>query len=297
MSVFMGLFLWKGGWFNVKFVKNFNNNAALVESSDNVEWVVIGNGIGFGYHVGDKIDDAKIDRRFKAEEDSDTMKLVSGFDAQVLEVASALVNVVEPLINVKFDDVQFLVLVDHLQYSLKKNSEEMFLNDQSVHWEIKKLFPIEFNAAEAGIQKIESEFNLSVQKNELILLTYHLINVKEGGHAVQDSMKMSELISGIINIIQLDTGIILDEKTFNYSRFVSHLRYLFIRHFNNTEIDRAELDPELLAMMISRYPQVYKTVEKIVHYIRERANWDLQADEQVYLVLHIWRVTHRQEEN
>lgn len=285
------------GRFNVKFVKNFNNNAALVESSDNIEWVVIGNGIGFGYRAGDSIDKDQIDRRFKAEEDSDTMKLISGFDAQTLEITTAFVEVVEPLIDVTFDDVQFLILVDHFQYSLQKNREEMFLNDRSVHWEMKKLFPSEFHAAEVGIREIEVKFNIAVQKNELILLTYHLINVKEGGHAVQESMKLTELISGIVNIIQLDTGIILDEKTFNYSRFVSHLRYLFIRHFHNTEIDRAELDPELLAMMISRYPQVYGTVEKIVHYIRERADWDLQADEQVYLVLHIWRVTHRRAEN
>lgn len=285
------------GRFNVKFVKNFNNNAALVESSDNVEWVVIGNGIGFGYHAGDNIDKDQIDRWFKAEEDSDTMKLISGFDAETLEVTTTFVEVVEPLIDVTFDDVQFLILVDHFQYSLQKNREEMFLNDRSVHWEMKKLFPSEFQAAKVGIKEIESKFDIAVQNNELILLTYHLINVKEGGHTVQESMKLTELISGIVNIIQLDTGIILDEKSFNYSRFVSHLRYLFIRHFHNTEIDRAELDPELLAMMISRYPQVYETVEKIVQYIRERADWDLQADEQVYLVLHIWRVTHRQAEN
>ncbi|MEB3365639.1 CAT RNA binding domain-containing protein [Lactobacillus sp. R2/2] len=32
----------------MKFVKNFNNNAALVSDKSGVDWVVIGNGIGFG---------------------------------------------------------------------------------------------------------------------------------------------------------------------------------------------------------------------------------------------------------
>lgn len=31
----------------MKFVKNFNNNAALVSDESEVDWVMIGNGIGF----------------------------------------------------------------------------------------------------------------------------------------------------------------------------------------------------------------------------------------------------------
>ncbi|MCG0621604.1 transcription antiterminator [Lactiplantibacillus plantarum] len=50
----------------VKFLKNFNNNAALVVDDQDVEWIVIGNGVGFGKHQGDQIDDQKIQRRFVA---------------------------------------------------------------------------------------------------------------------------------------------------------------------------------------------------------------------------------------
>lgn len=50
----------------MKFLRNFNNNAALVEDDESVEWVVIGKGIGFGKHPGDALDETKIERRFIA---------------------------------------------------------------------------------------------------------------------------------------------------------------------------------------------------------------------------------------
>lgn len=44
----------------MKFLKNFNNNAALVVDDQDVEWIVVGNGVGFGKHKGDQIDEQKI---------------------------------------------------------------------------------------------------------------------------------------------------------------------------------------------------------------------------------------------
>ena len=38
------------------FIKNFNNNAALVRDESGVEWIVLGKGIGFGKKLGDCVD-------------------------------------------------------------------------------------------------------------------------------------------------------------------------------------------------------------------------------------------------
>ena len=48
----------------MRYLKNFNNNAALVEDDSGKEYVIIGNGIGFGKHPGDLVDERKIERRF-----------------------------------------------------------------------------------------------------------------------------------------------------------------------------------------------------------------------------------------
>ena len=55
----------------MKFIKNYNNNAALVEDQNHTEWIVLGKGIGFGMKAGMDIDDTKIAKRFIAEDSKD----------------------------------------------------------------------------------------------------------------------------------------------------------------------------------------------------------------------------------
>ncbi|MED4293868.1 CAT RNA binding domain-containing protein [Priestia megaterium] len=50
----------------MKFVKVFNNNVALVKDSSNVEWVIMGTGVGFQKKKGDPVDKAVIRRKFVA---------------------------------------------------------------------------------------------------------------------------------------------------------------------------------------------------------------------------------------
>lgn len=58
----------------MRYLKNFNNNAALVEDDSGKEYVIIGNGIGFGKHPGDLVDEGKIERRF-VPSDSNTPEI------------------------------------------------------------------------------------------------------------------------------------------------------------------------------------------------------------------------------
>lgn len=68
-----------------------------------------------------------------------------------------------------------------------------------------------------------------------------------------------------------------------------------IRHISQSDDQGNELDPALLKLMQMKYSKAYETVEKIGNYIQQKTGWILQPDDKVYLTLHVWRVTHRQE--
>ena len=53
----------------MEFIKNYNNNAALVKDLAGKDWVVIGKGIGFGLKKGMTVDESKIERRFLAQDE------------------------------------------------------------------------------------------------------------------------------------------------------------------------------------------------------------------------------------
>lgn len=61
----------------MKFLKAFNNSAALVED-DGTEKIVLGKGIGFGLKKGQDVDQSKIER---TTEQSDEVEQVKEFTA------------------------------------------------------------------------------------------------------------------------------------------------------------------------------------------------------------------------
>ena len=279
----------------MKFIKNFNNNAALVEDDQGTEWIVIGNGVGFGKKKGMLIDEGMIERRFvTAEKNSLDIESFKEIESQSLELTTKVIELVEPLLKIKFNDYQYFVLADHNDFSLKRAHEGIEISDGTVIWEISKLFNAEYEAAKKATDLINKHAHVQLQKSEAVFMTYHFVNASMDGSRMQDTIKITKLISGIIDIIQYQFHLTLDTESFNYSRFVTHLRALMVQRVSQTSMTASELDPALLKLMKLKYPLAYETTERIDDYLQKETEWKLQPDDKVYLTLHIWRVTHRQ---
>lgn len=280
----------------MEFIKNFNNNAALVRDQNGTEWVVVGNGIGFGKKKGDSIDKEKITRRFIAAEKN--MALVNGvddIDSRTLTLTNKVVHLVEQKQQTKFNDYQYLALADHIDFAIKRGIDGIELNDGTVRWEVSKLFPDEFALAQEAVKLLRSESKVNILDSETVYLTYHFLNSESDQTKVQETMRFTQLIGATINIVQYQYGVNLDVNSFNFGRFVAHLRAFMIRHMSPSRSQGSDLDPDLLQLIKRKYPKAYGTVEKIGNYIQQKTGWTLQPDDKVYLTLHVWRVTHRQE--
>ncbi|MFH5810180.1 PRD domain-containing protein [Companilactobacillus sp. FL22-1] len=277
----------------MKFVKNYNNNAALVVDDENVEWIIVGKGIGFGKKKGDLVDASKISQKFKSENTKDVDTL-DQYDESIINVTSDIVSDVEKFLNVKFSDYQYLILADHINYAYERAIEHIEFTDRAVSWEVKKLFPKEYEASNRALEILLQDLGVMFPKGELVFLTYHFVNLENEKESLQDTIQISKMIADIINIIQLSYHMTLDDESFNYSRLVSHLRYFLIRKIKSEHSTDEQLDPSLLKLMILKYPEENKTVQKIAIYLRNTKGWVLSQNDQVYLILHVWRVTHRE---
>ncbi|RRK10165.1 PRD domain-containing protein [Lactiplantibacillus garii] len=279
----------------MKFLKNFNNNAALVVDDQAVEWIVVGNGVGFGKHKGDLIDENKVQRRFVA-----TLKQNVDIDSfqdlkpQSFTITTKVVHLVEPLLKISFSDYQYFVLADHIDFALKRANDGIDVDNGTVRWEVKKLFNKEYQAANQAVALINQLANVTLPKSEVVFMTYHFVNAASDGSKLQETIKITKLISGIIDIVQYQFHMTLDTESFNYSRFIAHLRALLVQRACQVTVTNGELDASLLQLMMTKYPRAYETVERIDTFLQSQAGWQLQPDDKVYLTLHIWRVTHRQ---
>ncbi|EEJ72381.1 PRD domain-containing protein [Lactobacillus ultunensis] len=276
------------------FLKTFNNSAALVKDDDGKEEVVLGKGIGFGLKKGQKVDESKIERRFITTEQSDEVKQVKEFRPQTIDVTNQVVDLVEPLLQTKFTDYQFLALADHIDFAVTRINDNIDIDPANNDWEVKNLFPKEYALAGKVIALINSEFNIQLPKSETIFMTYHLVNAASDDAQIQETMQITNLISGIISIIQYQYKITLDTTSFNYSRFITHLRILLVRLLRKDKKEDPQLDPSLLSFMKIKYNEAYETAERIATYLHSKMGWTLDSDDKFYLVLHIFRVTSRQ---
>ncbi|MDN5575949.1 MAG: PRD domain-containing protein, partial [Pediococcus sp.] len=156
----------------------------------------------------------------------------------------------------------------------------------------------EYELALYVIKTLNQSDVLSVKlpDSEASSLVLHFVNAENKQDQVQDTVEITKLIAGIIQIVQLDFQETLDSKSFNYSRFITHLRGFMVNKMSKEdEIEtEQELDPSFLNLMQAKYPEAYMTVQRIALYLKQQRNWQLSNNEQVYLTLHVWRVTHRQ---
>lgn len=118
---------------------------------------------------------------------------------------------------------------------LTRSKENLVLDNQMMQWEVIKLYPKEVAVAKELVTMVEKEAKVTLPDSEVVFLTYHLVNVGFDKETVQETMELSKLLDGILRIVSLETGKKLDRTSFNYSRFVTHLRALLIQIIKKQE--------------------------------------------------------------
>ena len=279
----------------MNFIRNFNNNAALVSDKEGVEWVVVGKGVGFGRKTGEVVDDSLVEHKFvAADKNSPEIEEFKDIKPQALQLTTEVVKLIEPLLKLTYNDYQYFTLADHIDFALKCARDGIEIDNGTVRWEVRKLFTHEFQVAQKAVELIKKKTGMTFPDSEVVFLTYHFVNAESDGSKLQETIKISRLIAGIVEIVQYQYHITLDTESFNYNRFITHLRAMMAQQLSKSQSGGSELDPSLLELMRVKYPLAFSTVERIDAFLQEKAGWKLESDGKVYMALHIWRVTHRQ---
>ena len=116
----------------------------------------------------------------------------------------------------------------------------------------------------------------------------------EYGTDIQDAVRFPNQMRDILHIVEEDLGIVLDEKSLHYERFITHMKFLLQRIYRKELLPNEE--EELAQMMQEKYPKEYACSRKIAEYIEKAANCRLSGEEVMYLAIHIRRVTMAEKE-
>lgn len=282
----------------MKFQKKINNNFALACDQDGKDLIVSGKGISFGKKQGDSIQPNEIEISYKSEEEATDLfdKSFSEISTDVFELTETIVSLAQSTLSVsKISMGGFISLADHLDYALKRSSEATYDYPDNLKWEVKRLYPKEYDLATDVLHLIEKRTDIRLPISEITFLTYHFVNLQYGTDVKKKSYELSELINKIIDIVQYQFQMILDQNSINYIRFVTHIRHFALRQINREAVADNVIDEKLFMVVQDNYQKSYQTAEKIIHFVESKYDFHISTDETFYLTLHIQRVTNKNE--
>ena len=277
----------------MEFIKKINNNVAFNRDDKGVDYVVIGKGIGFQSEPGALVDESLIDRMFKAEdggESAGSLAILTQMNSNIVDITTKVSQYAEARLGIQFDNTHYLILADHLAYGIKRQQEGIDYAPLN-QWELKKLFPKEYEVAIESLALIKEEFGIELDSAEISFITNHFVNANTEYSSLRDTLKMTKLIKKIITLVEYQFQVNLDEDSFNYSKFISHLRYFILRKMNNHMFAENSIDQELIDMFQMKYPEAYRMADKIEEFLYLKEGWQLTSDEKLYLTVHVRRLT------
>ena len=271
----------------MKVIKNINNNIAHCLDSKGREVVVFGKGIGF-YKTNEDIPLSKINRTFYNIKDTD-YGIIRNIPTVIVNTAILIIDMVSDELNVVYPSSKAISLADHLQFAIERKDKNIYL-EQPLLQDMFQLYPEEMRLAEKALDIIYNMTGERLPRKEAGTLCLHFV-ADRLNEKVNNESNIESITEEVTKIIENDFSIVIDRKSFNYSRFVTHLDYLIRRLLENQQIESE--NKSLFDELTKAYPDSYKCALKIVDYLKHKLEKDIFDEETLYLVIHINRLVSR----
>ncbi|MBG0918837.1 PRD domain-containing protein [Exiguobacterium profundum] len=270
--------------------KVFNNNVVAIDANGQ-EQVVMGRGIAFQKRPGDPIDQTRIEKIFTLESKESYERFVhflNEMPTDEMETVKQIVRLAEERLKQPIHDSLYVTLADHLHFALSRYQDGIQIRNPLV-WEVKRFYAPEFAVGKEAVKLINAQHEVNLDEDEAVAIALHLVNATMSGvkgenlHLVTEMTKATQ---AILTIITYHFQIELDEESYAYSRFLTHLKY-FVQRLASGEKVKSTGDETLFLMVKQRYPEAFECVEKIAGLIATKYRYDVSMDERLYMMIHI----------
>lgn len=273
----------------------YNNNVALAESYTGEQMVVIGRGLVFGKRKGDMLDPTLIEQTFVPEQGTPDENL-AGSLAQIPSEILGLATELELLVKAEGITIShsFIVPVaDHINYAVVRQRQGMTV-DYPLALEVRQLYPQEVRFGERALQLVRELLGVHLPETEAIPLAMHLVNSQFASKDMGGTYRMTEVFAQIFEVIGAGFDGPVDRSLMSAARFVTHLRYLFVRAGATQITDTSTNVPLLLESLKGAHPRAFAAAVKVKLVLEMHLEQQLTEDELTYLTIHIARLARDQ---
>jgi beta-glucoside operon transcriptional antiterminator len=278
----------------MKIEKVLNNNVVMCRNELDQEIVVMGKGLAFQRKSGDTIDASKVEKTFILQKHGITeklAKLLEDTSELYLSISSKILEYAKTQLPNKLDDYLYVALTDHLSFAISRHNQGIQLKN-ALLWEIRKYYRPEFQIALKALDIIEKETGIRLDEDEAATIALHLVNGQLSGDNMGAAVQIAQMVNDILNIVKGHFDMELDETSVNYERFVTHLRFFGMRYMRKEKLTDS-IEDFFHKQIKLKYSDAYKCTKKVSKFLKTEFGWKISKEEEVYLTVHIHRVTNR----
>jgi beta-glucoside operon transcriptional antiterminator len=274
----------------VRVKRVLNNNSVLAVNEEGHEVVAIGRGLGHGRRPEDSLEGASIDQVFIASGDASSDRLaqfLSDIPLTYIRAAGKVAELAQERLGLRISQSLILPLADHLHFAAQRIHEGINV-EFPLGWEVAQLYPKELATGQAAVQIANRALGIELQPEEAVAMALHFVNSQFASPGLNKTFQMTEIITQIFDIIDKAFDIQVDQQSMNAARFVTHLRYLFIRVASGEQI--TEPSTMLANAIAETHPEAWGCAAKIQFGLEMGLSAVLTRDEVAYLGLHVARL-------
>lgn len=269
--------------------KVLNNNIVSSIDEDGHEIIVMGKGLGWHLKPGDLIDSSKIEKIFRMDTVTSSSKMKKLFlevDMSSIAISSKVIDYAHKYLNKELNKNLILTLTDHIDFAIERYKKGIPLTNDFKVW-IQKMFPKEYEVGLYALELINEELQITMPEDEAAHISMHLINAQLNGNMSHTS-EITTLLSSSLQIIQIKTGMLIDESSWAYERFLRHLLALAQRIIAKNENKTA--NNALNETIRLQFPKEHEIALAIKNYVLKEFDFDIAEDEVTFLTIHINRL-------
>ncbi|PJM79417.1 PRD domain-containing protein [Bifidobacterium scaligerum] len=275
----------------MEILRVFNNNVVLAKDDDGGEVILTGRGLGFQAKPGQRVDASKIVRTFVPSDGRDPdhlAQMLSDIDPEIIRIVVDAMKQAGLGERETGSTTLVMALSDHLAGAVERQRRGIVVEYPLVG-EISNLYPKEYEQGCALLQAINGKLPEPLPAGEETSLAMHLVNAGFATGDLTYTYTMTGVIQQMLDIIEHTYGLTLDRESVNVGRFITHLRYLFIRIHQNRQL--ADEPAPIINAIRDAYPEALRCASTIGRLLELRLDADVSEDEVAYLAMHVARVT------
>ena len=273
----------------MKIDKIINNNVVSTCDEEGREVIVMGRGVGFKAKEGNTIDEEKVEKIFRLESQNtmDRFKeLLENLPMEHVQISAEIIGYAKEVLNRPINPNVYITLTDHINFALERYKQKMMFSNPLIR-EVRSFYHAEYLIGEYAIAMIERDLGVKLPVDEAASIALHIVNA-EYDAPMGDTIKITNLIQQVLEVVREYFSIELDEQSLSYERFITHLRFLAQRVFTGEHMNLDNL--EFQEVIDRLYPEEYACSQKIQALIKLQYRHQVTEEEVAYLALHIKRI-------